>query len=194
MELLHAIFTDVYAHKPLEGRICRALLHLQDEFVRSKYREIKVVGSTQLLQYARTVGARYMLGGACQSLTITSDEKRPRDKLTDVDFESFLASLPHLRKFVCNNGQLCRAFLDVLKKPGVPPFPDVDKVDLSPPSSTSFAVDSLLKLSSLAELTLLKHCPTRDVPVEADVQEPIVLPRLASLCLDLLGGEMRSVV
>ncbi|KAL7338719.1 hypothetical protein BJY59DRAFT_336749 [Rhodotorula toruloides] len=179
VELLYAIFTDVYASRLLKGRLCRALLHLQDDLSKRKYRRVKLVGSQKLLQYAQTIETRYMLGRACESMTITSDEQRPHDKLTDVDLEAFFANLPNLRRFVCDSTQLCVAFTSLLKSPGRTPFPQLEELDLSPPKSLSFPVNSLLKLSSLTDLEIVNYRPEIEASVDVEDEEPILLPRLA---------------
>ncbi|BGP10966.1 hypothetical protein JCM10049v2_006860 [Rhodotorula toruloides] len=195
VELLYVIFNEVYARRPLEGRLCRALLHLQDDLVKSKYRRVKLVGSQAVVQYAQTIEARYMLGRACESMTITSDEKRPHDELTDVDLEAFFANLPNLRRFSCDSTQLCVAFVSLLRSPGRTPFPQLEELDLSPPNSLSFPVNSLLKLSSLADLEIANYRPVSNAPDDVEDEEPILLPRLASINLDFLdGGDVRGIV
>uniref|UniRef100_A0A0K3CIR6 Proteophosphoglycan ppg4 n=1 Tax=Rhodotorula toruloides TaxID=5286 RepID=A0A0K3CIR6_RHOTO len=185
VELLYAIFTEVYAYRPLEGRLCRALLHLQDDLAKSKYRRVKLVGSQAVVQYARTIETRYMLGRACESVTVMSDEKRPHDKIYDVDFESFFANLPNLRRFVCDSTQLCVAFISLLKSPGRTPFPQLEELDLPPPKPLSFPVNSLLKLSSLTDLEIANYRPAIDAPDDIEDEEPNLLTRNLGTINDL---------
>lgn len=56
-------------------------------------------------------------------------------------------------------------------------------------------MNSLLKLSSLTDLEIVNYRPEIEASVDVEDEEPILLPRLALINLDLLdGGDLRGVI
>ncbi|GEM10717.1 hypothetical protein Rt10032_c12g4734 [Rhodotorula toruloides] len=127
-------------------------------------------------------------------MAITNDEKRPHDQTCEVDLEAFFVGLPNSRRFGCDSAQLCLAFVSMLTKSGATPFRNLEELDLSSPKSMFFPAHSLLELPSLTSLTLAKYGVTAETPHDVEDREPILLPRLGSISLELLNGDIQPCV